>query len=368
MADDQGKPIDGDDNGAMPNWVPVFPPSQRHPSIYPHSDFPGAGAPNWMTAFPTILHTVWKHTGDTRLIKRHWSALENYIGWLVLPSIHATEQINGEMYSRTLGWIRYDRKFKSFPDFAANPFRRTASGALSSTQFPGDWCPPPAKLGSFYDPELFGIADKKSGLGEAECGHTGVNPATGWNVTADLFTDKLLSSAFAYIKDKSYVTEMGMAIGEDMSAETEELAKAFNKAFLSRDGDHYGSGGQAAQSENALPLVLGLAPDEATQHRVVQFLLRDIAVKHHNHFSSGIVGLRAVLELLPKLGHADVALSMLLTTDYPSFGYEIKNTIEPATTVWELFDAPFEGSSMNSRTSSSQSLAQSSHALSQQSQ
>ena len=87
MADDQGKPVDGDDNGAMPNWVPVFPPSQHHPAVHPHSDFPGAGAPNWMTAFPTILHTVWKHTGDTRLIKRHWSALESYIGWLVLRSI-----------------------------------------------------------------------------------------------------------------------------------------------------------------------------------------------------------------------------------------------------------------------------------------
>ena len=215
------------------------------------------------------------------------------------------------MYSRTLEWIRYERKFKAFPDFAANPFQRTASGALSSTQFPGDWCPPPAKLGSFYDPDLVGIADMKSGLGEAECGHTGVNPATGWNVTADLFTDKLLSSAYAYIKDRSYVAEMGAAIGEDMSAETEELAKAFNKAFLSSTGDHYGAGGEAAQSENALALVLGLAPDEATQHRVVQFLLADIAVKHHSHFSSGIVGLRAILELLPKLGQADVRLDSI---------------------------------------------------------
>lgn len=49
MVDDQGKAIDGDGEGAMPNWVPVF-----------GAKFPGAGAPNWMTAFPTILHTVWR--------------------------------------------------------------------------------------------------------------------------------------------------------------------------------------------------------------------------------------------------------------------------------------------------------------------
>ena len=56
-----------------------------------------------------------------------------------------------------------------------------------------------------------------------------------------------------------------------------------------------------------------------------------------------------MLEALPKLGRADVALSMLLRTDYPSFGYQVTNSLEPATTVWELFDAPEEGGSMDSR-------------------
>eukprot|EP01047_Picozoa_sp_COSAG01_P063674 COSAG01_NODE_8293_length_2840_cov_14.414447_1_plen_535_part_00 len=147
MADDQGKPEDGADEGAMPNWVPIFPPTKRH-STKTSTGFPGAGAPNWMTAFPTILHTVWKHSGDTRLVKAHWPALVSYISW-------------------------YDRKFSAFPDFSANPFRRTVSGNLSATQFPGDWCPPPAKFGSYYDGNLTQYADIKSGLGEAECGHTG---------------------------------------------------------------------------------------------------------------------------------------------------------------------------------------------------
>ena len=40
---------------------------------------------------------------------------------------------------------------------------------------------------------------------------------------------------------------------------------------------------------------------------------------------------------------------MLLGTDYPSFGYQVKNALEPATTIWELFDAPEEGGSMDSR-------------------
>lgn len=322
MTDDQGKAADGDGDGAMPNWIPIFPPSKRHPTKA-NTGFPGAGAPNWMTAFPTILHTVWKHTGDTRLIKKHWSALKSYVNWL-------------------------DRKFHAFPDFTSDPFRRTGDGSIATTQFPGDWCPPPAKLGSFYDPELDWMTDSRSGLGEAECGHTGVNPTTGWNVTAALFTDKQLSSAFAYIKDRRNVVEMGAAIDESVSGTDPPLATAFNKAFLSSTGDHYGSAGAATQSENALPLLLGLAPDADTEHRVTQFLLDDIR-KHGNHSTSGIVGLRAILEALPMSGHADVALSMLLRTDYPSFGYQAMNTIEPATTIWEVYDAPFEGASMDSR-------------------
>ena len=48
MADDQGNgtmatPSGGlDVDGAMPNWVPMF-----------GNTFPGHGAPNWQTAFPT---------------------------------------------------------------------------------------------------------------------------------------------------------------------------------------------------------------------------------------------------------------------------------------------------------------------------
>lgn len=34
---------------------------------------------------------------------------------------------------------------------------------------------------------------------------------------------------------------------------------------------------------------------------------------------------------------------------YPSFGYEINNVFEPATTVWELWNSDTTGPGMNSR-------------------
>jgi hypothetical protein len=182
MADDQGQSIDGEDEGAMPNWVPVFAPKPGS-----KTSFPGAGAPNWMTAFPTILHTLWKHTGDTSLISRHWEQLVGYLGW-------------------------YERKLRKFPSFASNPFRRTASGEISDTQFPGDWCPPPKTQGMYRDPTMNNSVDIASGLGEAECGHTGWNPDHTRYIDPALFTEKNLSSAFSYLHDKQMIAEMGAAI------------------------------------------------------------------------------------------------------------------------------------------------------------
>lgn len=97
-----------------------------------------------------------------------------------------------------------------------------------------------------------------------------------------------------------------------------------------------------------MPLLLEL-PESSDRQLVLDFLLRDIILTHQNHTTSGILGLRALFEVLPRLGFADVALAMLLRDDYPSFGYQIKHPMEPATTTWELFDAPLEGRSMNSR-------------------
>ena len=50
--------------------------------------------------------------------------------------------------------------------------------------------------------------------------------------------------------------------------------------------------------------------------------------------------MRYVFEALSKVNRTDIALQMLSQTEYPSFGYQITNTLEPATSLWESYDAP----------------------------
>lgn len=51
-------------NGAVPNFVPSL--------------GSGAGAPNWQTAYPTLIHEMFITYGDTQIIQRHWSFLAKY--------------------------------------------------------------------------------------------------------------------------------------------------------------------------------------------------------------------------------------------------------------------------------------------------
>lgn len=55
------------------------------------------------------------------------------------------------------------------------------------------------------------------------------------------------------------------------------------------------------------------------------------------------------MEVLSTHGRSDVALDVALQTSYPSWGYMIHNENEPATTLWELWNADTTGPSMNSR-------------------
>merc|ERR1712139_519408 len=55
-------------------------------------------------------------------------------------------------------------------------------------------------------------------------------------------------------------------------------------------------------------------------------------------------------DVLHDNGAADLALTMLQRKEYPSYGYMYFNELEPAREcMWELPDAPFEGTGMNSR-------------------
>ncbi|HDT13420.1 MAG TPA: hypothetical protein ENO03_03590 [Candidatus Aminicenantes bacterium] len=114
---------------------------------------------------------------------------------------------------------------------------------------------------------------------------------------------------------------------------------AFNREFYDpRTGD-YADGTQTA---NTLALFLELPTEK--QGGTWGRLFDDIVYKNDSHLTTGIIGTKYIMELLTRSGNADLAYDIACKTDYPSWGYMIRNG---ATTLWELWQKR-EGPSMNS--------------------
>lgn len=128
----------------------------------------------------------------------------------------------------------------------------------------------------------------------------------------------------------------------------QRVAADFHASFFDPERGVYGTG---LQTEQALPLLLGIVPSKL-RAKVVDYAVDDIVNTNGMHTTSGILGIKAMLEVLTNEGRTDVALAMLQQDSYPSFGYMLKggaSGYEPATTLWELWDADVQGPSMNSR-------------------
>ena len=125
----------------------------------------------------------------------------------------------------------------------------------------------------------------------------------------------------------------------------QQLAEEFHRVFYNASNGYYTDGMQAAQ---VLALALPNVVPDNIRDGVLQHLVGDIRAKD-NHVSTGIVSTAQIYPLLSDNGHHDLAVELITSITYPSYGFMFNNPYENATTIWEIWDAPFEGPSMNSR-------------------
>merc|ERR1711957_997758 len=160
------------------------------------------------------------------------------------------------------------------------------AGALNKLPEPyGDWCPPPATKGK----------------------GKGVRPSHGF------------AAAFSMVRAIQQAADIGAALGGDAAEDAKTytqlaatLREEFHSDFYNASKKQYDNGDMIT---SVLPLALGAVPMD-----------------------------------LHDSGHGDVALAMLKKREYPSYGYMYFNDLEPAKEcMWELPDAPYQGTGMNSR-------------------
>lgn len=134
--------------------------------------------------------------------------------------------------------------------------------------------------------------------------------------------EDLIASAF-YAYSTSLLVKAGKVLGEDVSryeALYSRIAAAFRKAFPN----------YLTQTEHVLAAHFGLAEDlQKTVDGLVSMLHKDGGLK------TGFVGTPYLLYVLSQYGYPELAWSLLLKKDCPSWLYQVTMG---ATTVWEHWD------------------------------
>ena len=156
-------------------------------------------------------------------------------------------------------------------------------------------------------------------------------------------TGKGLTATAIYYQDLRTLAAIATLLGNEADAarfgkEAAEVRESFNRHLLHADTATYDRGSQTAQ---AMPLVLGLVPENLRQ-AVLENLIIDIRA-HGNHVTAGDIGFHYVVRALTDNGRSDVLFDMLSRDDSPSYGYQLERG---ATTLTEAWDAN-PGSSQN---------------------
>jgi alpha-L-rhamnosidase len=135
--------------------------------------------------------------------------------------------------------------------------------------------------------------------------------------------DDFVASAF-YAHSTALLLKTGKILGRDVSAYEalyQKILCAFRKEFPTC----------TTQTECVLAAHFGLAPDCQAAADQLAGLVRDAGVQ----LRTGFVGTPYLLHVLSDYGYADLAYSLLLRRDYPSWLYPVT---KGATTIWEHWD------------------------------
>jgi alpha-L-rhamnosidase len=138
-----------------------------------------------------------------------------------------------------------------------------------------------------------------------------------------------------YAYTAKLMSEMAAAIGREVDSANyrglfEGIQSAFAKKYLLADGRL----AVDTQTAYALALFVGLLPEESEAPAAAR--LAEKIEANGGRMATGFLGTRPLLPVLSAHGHHDLALRLLQSREFPSWGYEIVNG---ATTVWERWDS-----------------------------
>lgn len=136
--------------------------------------------------------------------------------------------------------------------------------------------------------------------------------------------DNLVASAY-YANTVSLLIKMGRVLGRDISR-YEELYKNIRSAFIKEFRDEF-----RTQTEHIMALQFELTD----KPQAVADSLAELIHRQSDMIQTGFVGTPYILHVLSRYGYKELAYTLLLRKEYPSWLYPIS---KGATTIWEHWD------------------------------
>lgn len=139
--------------------------------------------------------------------------------------------------------------------------------------------------------------------------------------------EDFIASVF-YAYSTSLVVKAGKVLKEDV-AEYEKLYEGIVRTFRQTYPEY------RTQTEYVIAVQFGLAEDRQKSADMLAKMIEDDGCR----MRTGFVGTPYLLHVLGNYGHSDLAYSLLLRREYPSWLYPVR---KGATTVWEHWDGIME--------------------------
>lgn len=235
---------------------------------------------------PDIIEKTSWNLGHVTHSVAAWGDAAVIIPW-TLYTCYGDERILKEQYSSMKGWVEYIRGRGNTEELWDSDFQL------------GDW------LALDSEPDTYS------------------------GITNHTF---LATAYYAYSTDLLIRTAKVLGYEQDVK-EYEELYEKIVQAFRNEFVHDNGRLTEQTQTANVLALQFNLVKEE---HRpIVARDLRELIRQRNDHLTTGFIGTPYLNHVLSQNGYHDVACTLLLQEDYPSWLYQIT---KGATTVWEHWD------------------------------
>lgn len=152
-------------------------------------------------------------------------------------------------------------------------------------------------------------------------------------------SSELIASVY-YAVSTSILSEMARVSGRFDAYFTyrslaDDIKQAINSKYFDAEKGCYitpkaPAGYDEVQSINLIPLQHNIVPDSARK-KVMEHVIANIS-SHNNHLMTGIMGTKAMVDVLPREGYSALLHTIATRETYPGWGYWIKNG---ATTFWQ---------------------------------